>query len=118
MPPLKSRLLLASAAVALTSVLFIDFCNLMYGCGCRSLWAGADALCNIHHQGVRHCPWCTIGLAGGGAVWLAIVGTQSLLALRTPGGWIQRSMLTLGAFPLVGGVLAVAIGMAQGYWDK
>ena len=42
---------IARAAAAFTSVFFIDFCNLVYQCGCRSLWAGADAACNIHTHG-------------------------------------------------------------------
>ncbi|HYP09364.1 MAG TPA: hypothetical protein VER03_24275 [Bryobacteraceae bacterium] len=117
MPRLRSRWLLAIAATVVTSVLFIDFCNLVYACGCRSLWAGADAMCNIHHAGAKHCPWCSIGLAGSVSVWLAIVGAQSLCALRAGGGWILRSALTFGAFPVVGGALAVALGVAQGYWS-
>ena len=115
-PRLRSRWLLALAAAVVTSVLFLDFCDLMYACGCRSLWAGADAMCNIHNAHSRHCPWCSIGVSGGVAVWLAIIGAQSMLALRTGGGWILRSLTTFGAFPVTGGLIAIAIGIAQGYW--
>jgi hypothetical protein len=115
-PRLRSRLLLAIAATVLTSVLYLDFCNLMYACGCRSLWAGADAMCNIHRPESRHCPWCTMGLAGSLFVWLAIVATQALFALRVRAGWPMRSLFTFGAFPVVGGAIAAAIGIAQGYW--
>ena len=115
-PPLRSRWLLAISAAVVTSVLFLDFCNLMYACGCRSWWAGADAMCNIHHADARHCPWCTIGLSGSFAVWLAIVGTQASFALRSGGGWFVRSLTTFGTFPFLGGIIALAIGWAQGYW--
>ena len=115
-PRLRSRWLLAGAAATVTSFLFLDFCNLMYACGCRSWWAGADAMCNIHDAGARHCPWCVIGLSGSFVVWVAIVGIQWLIALRSGGGWLLRSLLTFAAFPLVGGAIAWAIGSAQGYW--
>jgi hypothetical protein len=115
-PPRRSRWLLAGAALVVTSVLFLDFCNLMYACGCRSWWAGADALCNIHDAHARHCPWCSIGLIGSSSLWLAIVAAQTWIALRLSGGWVVRALLTFGMFPVLGGVLAVAIGSAQGYW--
>ena len=115
-PRRKSNWLLAGAAIVVTCVLFPDFCNLMYACGCRSWWAGADAMCNIHHAQARHCPWCSIGLIGSSAVWLAIVAAQSWMALRYRGGWMVRALLTFGMFPVVGGALALVIGSAQGYW--
>jgi hypothetical protein len=115
-PRLRNRWLLAVAGAAVTSLLFLDFCNLMYACGCRSWWAGADAMCNIHDPATRHCPWCSIGLSGALAVWVAIVGAQSLFAVCTGGGWVLRSLLTFGTFPVVGGAIAIAIGVAQGYW--
>jgi hypothetical protein len=115
-PRLRSRWLLAVSAAAVTSILFLDFCNLMYACGCRSWWAGADAMCNIHHAGTRHCPWCAIGLVGSFAVWSAIVGVQAFVALRFGVGWFSRSLLTFAMFPALGGAIAGAIGWAQGYW--
>jgi hypothetical protein len=115
-PRLRNRWLLALGAAALTSLLFIDFCNLVYSCGCRSLWAGADAMCNIHTANVRHCPWCTIGLSGSVSVWLAIVAAQSAVAIRMGGRWMMRTLVTFGTFPVLGGVIALAMGLAQGYW--
>jgi hypothetical protein len=115
-PQLKSRWFLAAAAAVVTSVLFLDFCNLMFACGCRSWWAGADAACNIHHANVPHCPLCVIGLAGSFAVWLAIVGTQSFVALRAGGGWFLRVLVTFAVFPIIGGMVGVALGIVQGYW--
>lgn len=115
-PRLRNRWLLAISATVVTSILFLDFCNLMYACGCRSWWAGADAFCNIHRAGARHCPWCSIGLVGSSAVWLTIAGTQAWLALGSRAGWALRSSMTFAAFPIVGGLIAVAIGLAHGYW--
>lgn len=102
----------------MTSVFYINFCNLVYQCGCRSLWNGADAMCNVHSHGVPHCPWCEIGLAGSGGVWAAIVGVQTLIATRSsPMGMLTRTVVSVAAFPVVGGVLALAIGLATGYWS-
>ena len=106
------------AAATLSTVFFIDFCNWVFQCGCRSLWAGADAACNIHTHGVRHCPWCSVGMSGGIALWAIIVGAQVLIALRFrfvhP---YSRLLASFAAFPLVGGVLAVGLGLWFGYWD-
>jgi hypothetical protein len=48
----------------LTSLFFINLCNLIFRCGCRSLWAGAAVACNIHAQQRHHCPWCSHGTGG------------------------------------------------------
>jgi hypothetical protein len=111
----KTAVFLLAAVV--TSLLFINFCNLVYQCGCRSLWAGAAEHCNIHDAESRHCPWCSIGVLGAGAVWGVIVGSQAAVAFLWRGsGWVVRAALALAAFPVVGGVVAVALGLMQGYW--
>jgi len=112
------RAALALAAVTVTSVFFIDLCNWIYDCGCRSLWNGAAAHCNIPTLGAKHCPWCSMGIAGSGAVWAAIAGVQCWIALRSGiTNWIRRSAYTLAAFPIVGGLLGIGIGIAQSYWS-
>src|SRR5215204_1529477 len=101
------KIAIAVIAAAVTSVFYINFCNLVYQCGCRSLWNGADAMCNIHSHTARHCPWCAIGMAGSVAVWAVIVGAQVLIALRSkPMHPLFRGGLALAAFPIVGGGLA------------
>jgi hypothetical protein len=113
----RARVLLFLAAAVVTSVFFIDFCNLVYRCGCRSLWAGADAYCNIHVRGVKHCPWCSIGTAGGVAVWSAIVASQAAVCFgMTRLSLVASCIVTFSTFPLVGGVLALATGLWLGYW--
>ena len=78
-----------------------------------------DSNCNIHDaQAHRHCPLCVIGMVGSSAVWGVIVAAQGLVALRWRGGWAARVAITLAAFPVVGGVIALALGAAQGYWTK
>jgi hypothetical protein len=102
-------------AAALTSIFFIDFCALVFQCGCRSLWAGADAHCNIHHAGVRHCPWCELG---GRAFWAVIVAGQAVVAFAIKARTAVRAVLTLATFPILGGLLAAAAGLATGYWAR
>lgn len=105
------------AAAVVTSVFFIDFCNLVYACGCRSLWAGADASCNIHTPGAKHCPWCSIGLLPSVGVWAAIVGSQAAVWFGFPRlPLLLRGFGTFAAFPVTGGILAIAVGLWTGYW--
>jgi hypothetical protein len=105
-------------AATVTSVLFINFCNLVYQCGCESLWAGAAEHCNIHDAESRHCPWCSMGNAGAFGVWGTIVAAQGAVAFGLRTGMVVRTALAVLTFPLVGGVLAALIGWAQGYWSS
>jgi hypothetical protein len=51
-------------------------------------------------------------------VWLAIVAAQTGIALLLSCGWTMRALMTFGAFPVVGGMIAVAMGLARGYWRQ
>jgi hypothetical protein len=112
-----AKALIFLAAATLTSALFINFCDLVYQCGCESLWAGAADHCNIHDPDSRHCPWCSIG-KGVYAVWGVIVATQAGVTFGWRGlGLLPRILLALAAFPVTGGILAAIIGLAKGYWS-
>ncbi len=103
---------------AVSGLLFINFCNLVYQCGCRSWWSGAAVSCNIHQAGVPHCPWCINGGMWGYTAFGVIVVVQAWLAFCNPGpGLLARLGLTLLAFPLLGGVIAVVVGWWTGYWS-
>jgi hypothetical protein len=112
-----ARPLIFVAAAAVTSVFFINFCDLVYQCGCESLWAGAADHCNIHDAESRHCPWCSIGNAGAFAVWGTIVAAQAAVVFGLKTGRLVRGVLAMLAFPVVGGLLALIIGWARGYWS-
>lgn len=105
------------AAATVTSVFFIDFCAAIFGCGCVSLWNGADAHCNIHLAGSRHCPWCAHGRAASAIPWALIVAAQAVI-----GFWPRpmragvRLVSAVAAFPLAGALIAVAYGVGAGYW--
>jgi hypothetical protein len=111
------RLSIAAIAFLCTSVFFINFCDLVYRCGCRSLWNGAAQHCNIHQPHARHCPWCNHGEAGYGAIFAAILVPQFAVAwwLRRP-RWVVRLALTAAVFPVWGFVVAAAVALWDGYW--
>ncbi len=107
-----------AVSVAVTSVFIIDFCNWIYECGCRSLWAGGSAHCNIHMAGTKHCPWCAIGTGGFATIFAAIAAVQGVVSFvpsRWP--WPARLVAALAAFPAAGLVLALGVGWWKGYWD-
>jgi hypothetical protein len=116
-PPmvLIKRLAVFAAAATVAAMLFINFCNLVFQCGCRSWWGGAADHCNIHIDDVPHCPWCTSD--SGYFSFVAILVVQALIAFW-PGnqGTLPRLLAALVAFPVVGGIGAVVAGLATGYW--
>lgn len=114
---LLKRLAVFLGAASVASLLFINFCNLVFQCGCRSWWGGAADHCNIHMAGVPHCPWCTYA-ASGYLSFAAIVAAQALVAFW-PGTWGTggRLLAALLAFPLVGGLAALVVGLWTGYWS-
>jgi len=99
------------------SVFFINLCNWIFKCGCRSLWAGADLMCNIHMAHARHCPFCAHGSPGQAAVMIAIIAPQIFLSLRSQWSWPLRLVTALAMFPLVEGAAALVLGWADGYWN-
>jgi hypothetical protein len=116
MASLISRAAILAIAVAFTCVFFINFCDLVYGCGCTWLWAGAADHCNIH-TGPKHCPWCAIGEAGQFIVWLSIVIPQAVVSFwPSAWGWHLRLALALCAFPAFGSIAALVVGLWKGYW--
>jgi hypothetical protein len=123
-PPARSaagsrtaRWLVLLLLAALSGVFVIDLCDMVYACGCRSWWAGAEAACNIHAPEPPHCPWCAAGWWGVVGPLGAIVGAQALVLLW-PGSasLLARALLATAAFPAVGTTVAVLWGMIVGYW--
>src|SRR5262249_41593711 len=99
-----------------TSVFFINFCSMVFQCACRSLWAGADASCNVHRMGVHHCPWCAHNPA---LAYLAMIVPQALISFWPSAfSWPARLAGAALAFPLFGGAAALVYGLASGYWKS
>ena len=95
----------------------INLCALIYTCGCHSWWAGAAEGCNIHDHEARHCPWCSMGDLGFYSILGCILLAQAVIAFGSkPTSWLHRVSYTFLAFPVIGTVLGVALGLQQGYW--
>lgn len=111
------RVVLLACGLVFAAVLFLDLCDLIFDCGCRALWMGAAAQCNIHHTHPPHCPWCTAGLWGLVVPFGSIATAQAVVAFY-PGRerWRLRLGLVLVAFPAVGGLVGLAFGLVSGYW--
>ena len=107
----------ALIAVTFTSVFFINYCDLVFQCGCTFLWSGADAHCNVHH-GPKRCPFCAIGWTGQLLVWLSMIAPQLYVSFREAAwSWPLRLALALLAFPLAGLVPVIGVGLWKGYWN-
>ena len=105
-------------AAAVTSVFFIDLCNVIYQCGCDHLWGAQAAFCNIHNPNAKHCPWCSVGLLGYSLLYGGIVVVQLVLGFfprRWP--WTRRLAAALIAFPVLGGLEGLIMGWSMGYWS-
>ena len=112
------RVALLALGATVVSVAFLDFCDLVYDCGCRASWAGAADACNVHDPDPPHCPWCATGWVGAWVPYGTIVLVQGVAALW-PGrlGLAYRALLVLLAFPLVGGLNGLVFGWVMGYWS-
>lgn len=115
--PWRSGSLIFLISAAITCAFIINLCAAVYGCGCRSWWAGAAEHCNIHTPWIKHCPWCSMGTGGFAMVLAAILALQLLLSYR-PKGWppSARFLLAVLAFPAIGTLAALVAGWLTGYW--
>ena len=111
------RLGVLVAAAGVTNVFFIQFCDLLYRCGCEALWAGAAEHCNIHNAAPPHCPWCLDGGELGQWSFWSIVVSQCGLALWPGRFGALRALATFLAFPAVGAITGVLAGLGTQYWQ-
>jgi len=106
-------------AATVTGVFFVNGCAVVFQCGCRSLWDGVAAFCNIHNAVGPHCPWCEHPLAGGGIAFGAALAAQWMCCnFPKRAGFVTRFLLALAAFPLVSGLVALVQGLIWGYGSR
>ena len=113
---LPSKIALVGFAVGISYVFFIQLCDLLFNCGCRALWAGAAAHCNIHVFSPPHCPWC-IRSSSYGWLSLGLIATAQVGLVFWPGSLGRNRIVAVFlAFPAVGVVAGLVVGFATGYW--
>ena len=110
------RLLPFAISFVVTCVFFIDVCGWVFDCGCRSLWAGADAACNVHGPG-RHCPLCSGGVVTYAGVMATICVPQLAVSTRTTWSRATRMSLCLVLFPVAMIATSLLLGWTSGYWQ-
>jgi len=110
----NARLVPFAVSFPVTCLFFINICDAIFGCGCRSLWAGADAMCNVHLSSGPHCPFCSRGVAGYAAIMTLVTAPQ--LAVSLWGRWstTARIIVCLLLFPAA----MLAVGLAAGAYDR
>ncbi len=104
------------ACATLTWTLFLNLCDLIFQCGCRSLWDGAAMHCNIHQPHGRHCPLCLQPPWFFNGLVVLIAAVQGAILFTGPLS-ARRSLAALAAFPVLGSVVAGALGWVSGYWN-
>ena len=116
---------MGSRAVVALAVVFLigaasglTVCDLLFGCGCRPLWASAAAHCDITVPGSPDCPICAsspVRLAAfGGTIGLTLIGAVVGVARHTKAGVLSLvavgTLVYLGATTLGGAALAAIDG--------
>jgi hypothetical protein len=110
------RLTPFAISFAVTCLFFINVCDLIFDCGCRSLWAGADAMCNVHLADSRHCPICSHGIVGYTVVMVAVTAPQLAVSAWLPAAVSTRVIACLALFPAGMAVVGLLLGIYEGYW--
>jgi hypothetical protein len=112
----KGRLVPFAVSFTVSCLFFINVCDLIFGCGCRSLWSGADAMCNVHLSASRHCPFCSRGVAGYAAIMTLVSAPQFAVSMWTQWSRAARIVVCLLLFPAAMLVVGLAAGAYDGYW--
>lgn len=116
----RTRLLLKLgvflAAAAFTGVFFINWCDLVFQCGCTFSWAGGAAHCNIHNAGPPHCPWCVNAPAAGASLAFTLLVQGAVVWRPGPMGWL-RALAAFAASPSASILAGAVVGVATGYWS-
>ena len=111
-----AKIAVFAAASGVAYVFFIDWCDFIFDCGCRSLWAGAAEHCNIKNASPPHCPWCIERGRYGSAAFGAVVVAQAGPAFWPDPLTRSRILLVFLAFPAAGALAGLLTGLYTGYW--
>jgi hypothetical protein len=112
----RSRLLPFGVSFVVTCLFFINVCNWLFDCGCHSLWAGADAMCNVHLANAKHCPICSRGIPGYAWVMAAVTLPQLAASVWLGATRLTRTIVCLLLFPAGMAAVGALLGLYDGYW--
>jgi len=112
----KDRLFPFAISFTVTCLFFINVCNWLFDCGCHSLWAGADAMCNVHLAHVPHCPICSRGIPGYAAVMGMVTLPQFAASAWLGTTRLTRTIVCLSLFPAGMAAVGALLGVYDGYW--
>ena len=95
----------------------MNLCDLIFDCGCVSVWNGSTATCNVHNAAGPHCPWCSHPFTAGASAFLAVLAAQAWIALGPlPVEIGTRLVAAILAFPVLAGAMGWLHGTWYGYW--
>ncbi len=91
-------------SVVLSIVFLAPACGVLFRCGCKTLWDGAEKLCSINIGPPPPCPWCdnmALGMMGSALAILPLVlpwaaSRKRLLPIWTPFALIVPGYLLAG----------------------
>lgn len=116
MKGLLAKTLLFSGAAGFSGVFFINWCHMVYQCGCTFIWAGYADHCNIHNPAPPHCPWCAhADLAT--IAFVSVIATQALVSFWPGPLKLPRVAAAFGASPMTAAFTGWLIGIYVGYWS-
>ena len=113
------RIIVFASTIGITATWFINACNWIYDCGCRSWWSGAAKWCNIHLSQGPHCPWCLESGFGGYSTFVLILMMQSFLIFHSGAMKLKwRFLWALVSFPAGVVLFGLFFGWLYNYWHR
>lgn len=86
-------------SVVLSIVFLTPACGVLFRCGCRTLWEGAEKLCSINIGPPPPCPWCenlSLGILGSTLAILPLVIPWAVAGKRLLPVWTPFALILPG----------------------
>ncbi len=87
------------ASVVLSIVFLTPACGLLFRCGCKTLWEGAEKLCSINIGPPPPCPWCdnlAVGALGAAFAVAPVVAPLAARKKRELPPWLPLALIAPG----------------------
>ncbi len=86
-------------SVVLSFVFLTPACGLLFRCGCKTLWEGAEKLCSINVGPPPPCPWCdslALGAMGAAFAIAPVVTPWTVRKRRALPSWLPFALIVPG----------------------